>query len=499
MKQKEGNTRKYNKTGTFLFLMLLIILMVVVSFSRNIGKLNLTGNVIAPGSAGCDFNPADLNNNGIIDTNEANNYVSCWKTNCGSYSNVNIDYVTRAVYLANSGGNYICADTGNYPLKWISGTIIVPSPAIGINSCGVISQPGYYKLQNDVSTNGTCLTIQANNVILDLNGFTIRGSGLDDNPGYGVYANGYNSITIRNGLITEFSSTQGVGNFIWGSTGILLTRSSNNIISNISSTGNHHGIYLYIDASNNRIINNNISFNGNGGIRIQFRSNNNTMHNNIMEGDADGIYVDSSRNNLIDNNTFKNGGDIGVYLVLGSNNNFVTNNAIKTTNTGIVIELGSNNSLIANNVIESNNYFGIQLVRTSVNNTLLNNQILNNPFYSILSYDGINTNYLVYNNSYGEIRWTDASFLGNLTFKGNLGLGINLTLSSNFAEVNSQAFPVGKINSAANITLYGLPTTMINPRIYKSGVVCTDCYNFTSLNAGKVKFNVTSWGSYKIQ
>src|SRR3972149_7602420 len=78
--------------------------------------------------------------------------------------------------------------------------------------------------------------------------------------------------------------------------------------------------------------------------------------------------------------------------------------------------------------------------------------------------------------------------------------GTNLTndirIGNNSATVESTSN--NGLNRSANVTLYGLPTTFINPIIFKNGIQCTDCYNFTSLNAGTVKFNVSSWSNYSI-
>lgn len=47
------------------------------------------------------------------------------------------------------------------------------SLAIDLYSCGPINAPGNYDLRNDVSSNGTCFTINSPNVSLNLNGHTI--------------------------------------------------------------------------------------------------------------------------------------------------------------------------------------------------------------------------------------------------------------------------------------------------------------------------------------
>jgi len=95
-------------------------------------------------------------------------------------------------------------------------------------------------------------------------------------------------------------------------------------------------------------------------------------------------------------------------------------------------------------------------------------------------------------NPFGTIDWRpnviDSISLTNISQ--------NLILGNNSAFLNSSNMP--SLNLSANITFYGLPTTMINPRILKNGALCEDCYNFTSLDAGTVMFNVSSWSDYTI-
>src|SRR3989344_3089562 len=67
----------------------------------------------------------------------------------------------------------------------------------------------------------------------------------------------------------------------------------------------------------------------------------------------------------------------------------------------------------------------------------------------------------------------------------------NFNLSNNFVNLNTPS--ITALNVSANITLYGIPTNFVNPAILRDGSSCTapNCNNFTSLNAGTVKFNVT--------
>src|SRR3989338_9383995 len=81
---------------------------------------------------------------------------------------------------------------------------------------------------------------------------------------------------------------------------------------------------------------------------------------------------------------------------------------------------------------------------------------------------------------------------------GNASAAIRILNNSVF--VNDTVGGFG-LNKSANITLYGLKTDIAIPSILKDGVACTQamgCYNFTSLTAGTVSFNVTGWSNYSI-
>ena len=56
-----------------------------------------------------------------------------------------------------------------------------------LSQCGVLKRPGTYRLQVDVSSPGTCFSIQANDVVLNLNGKTITyGTDVRNIPVYGI-------------------------------------------------------------------------------------------------------------------------------------------------------------------------------------------------------------------------------------------------------------------------------------------------------------------------
>ncbi len=88
---------------------------------------------------------------------------------------------------------------------------------IDIEKCQTISHPGSYKLVKNLTfagPSGTCLTITANFVTIDLAGFAIsRPSGqAPGNPTTAIAAgNDTDGITVRNGSITGFGVGVGLG------------------------------------------------------------------------------------------------------------------------------------------------------------------------------------------------------------------------------------------------------------------------------------------------
>ena len=115
--------------------------------------------------------------------------------------------------------------------------------------------------------------------------------------------------------------------------------------------------------------------------------------------------------------------------------------------------------------------------------------------------------------SFGEVKWTDESFLKNLTFNVDsnqgIGLGKNLFIDNNTLSLNLSAFNNGKINSSVNITLQGLHFDNVNEikrldtystnvtEIINNGVDClgTSC-EIISYSDGTLVFNSTSLGSF---
>ncbi|MBT4539082.1 hypothetical protein HOC32_02245, partial [Candidatus Woesearchaeota archaeon] len=196
-------------------------------------------------------------------------------------------------------------------------------------------------------------------------------------------------------------------------------------------------------------------------------------------------------------------------------NNNVTGGTVGTLGSGLLLTNAFNNTL-TNNIFQGAIEAGVTIDSSSANNTLTNNNISSNVTYTIEDTSGDTVNYIIYNNSFGEIRWLDngtGSFLRNLTLNATnsqvLGLGTTIEIGNNSAALNTSAFILGNINSSANITLHNLTTSRVDEirklstystnstEISSNGTNClgTTCTNLSYVNNTLI-FNTTSFSSF---
>jgi len=86
---------------------------------------------------------------------------------------------------------------------------------------------------------------------------------------------------------------------------------------------------------------------------------------------------------------------------------------------------------------------------------------------------------------------------GSVAFPINIGsLLAYITFRNNFISVDVNSAP--SLNVPANITFTGMPGNFVHPQILRNGAICTDCINYTSLNAETVRFGVQGFSNYTI-
>ncbi len=208
--------------------------------------------------------------------------------------------------------------------------------AMTINpSCGEVVK-GDVKLISNLVCNGDGLIIGDDNTRIDLNGFSIRGPGINSNK-VGIMVGAENNVVILgNGVISGFQS------------GIYVSGSNNIAAKNVNLINNKVAIYLTGVKSAN--------------------INNNMINNNTI-----GIASHSNNNEIIRYNLFNENNLTGITFINSHNSTIEGNNLINTTN-GIFLDAQS-----SFNKVNFNNLFNNILDINNANNLPLN---INNNYYA---------------------------------------------------------------------------------------------------------------------
>lgn len=231
------------------------------------------------------------------------------------------------------------------------------------------------------------ITVAADNVTLDLNGFRVFGVPALPGDGVGVAVAGRTGVLVTNGTITDFDAgvaiIGGSANTVSGITardnistlaagdfgdGIAISDSSHNLI--IGNIADHNGPFDGIGVfgatstgnliEDNLVVDNNIASspttNQDDGIRLEPGTNGNTVRNNVVRGSGlDGIAVfANSVNNVVEGNDVDGNGfhdkthrkGDGVRTFLGANDTLVqTNSVFDNAASGIRVDSQSNDIL----------------------------------------------------------------------------------------------------------------------------------------------------------
>ncbi len=199
--------------------------------------------------------------------------------------------------------------------------------ACQVTECGTIDISGYYQLASNITSDGTCLQVDANNVIIDGNNKTLTFNTGDNDGSVGIYmSNLVSGLTVKN-----FDNGSGVGIFEAGS----------------GSSADVSPILAESCLSNSFIQNNIINVSGqtfsfgSSGIQLGIGSNctssNNIISGNtITSGQANGIdFEDASSGNTISGNTISAPFGDGINFNASSANDIVSGNTISANEYGV--------------------------------------------------------------------------------------------------------------------------------------------------------------------
>lgn len=211
------------------------------------------------------------------------------------------------------------------------------------------------------------VTIDADNVTLDLNGHAITGTGV---LGWsGIEVGGHDGVTILNGTVAGFGGGgivfwESDGNRLEGVTvsdnhvGVILFASSDNVISRNTLTGSRafpepgsggDGIWVTTGSHRNLIERNMATFNDSRGMLVEDGSNDNVLLRNHVVANGSEVFgggisvgitpsdTQDSIGNLIERNVVLRNTDYGILVGLG---NTVTRNVAVQNGFGIQAEPG---------------------------------------------------------------------------------------------------------------------------------------------------------------
>ena len=221
-------------------------------------------------------------------------------------------------------------------------------------------------LDSNVGPCATGITIGADNITLDLNGFTISGTpATGEGPGIGLTSR--TGVTVKNGTVTQFDA----GVAIQG--GSANTVTSMRVLDNRGSFSTDFGDGIAVFASSsNRItssqVRNNGPYDGIGLIRSNFNViDGNQVTDNTQSFQTAGIRLENvgfsaSNDNVVTNNLVANNALDGVEVFAGgSRNQIKSNQIVGNGRDGITVFAGGNNNVIEANQVRSNRGNGIYI------------------------------------------------------------------------------------------------------------------------------------------
>jgi parallel beta-helix repeat protein len=247
--------------------------------------------------------------------------------------------VTKQGYTTNSSSYNLTNET-NLELNI---TFDISNP---VSICQVISSAGDYLLINNVSSDGTCFTINADNVTLYCDNHQITYSLLGAENTHGILSNNSNNVIIKDCNIVDGNWTSTNTN----RTGILSNATNNNTFFNIFVNASRGAFASYNSVNLNITSNQLIGFNETalglyGGSDYAWIFNNTFQS---MHGAAGN--VSASHNSTITNNDFISNSSNALNL-LNSHNATITNNNFTSNTTVISINNADTNVLHSNTLI----------------------------------------------------------------------------------------------------------------------------------------------------
>jgi parallel beta-helix repeat protein len=272
-----------------------------------------------------------------------------------------------------------------------SGTIVIEADgSVNPPSANITSSDNITYTFTD--NNYDNIVVERSNIVVDGNGYTLKGSG----SGAGFELVGISNVTIKNTNIKSFMygvylyvssyNTVSGNNITDNGYGVRLASSSNNntVSGNTITNSTLYGVNLY-SVSDNKISGNTITKNTHYSVFLLWSSYN-TVSGNTITNNTYGVVLSSSFNNTVSGNTITNNASYGVMLASSSNNTVSGNNITNNTDFGVYLSSSSNNNTVSGNTI-TNNTYGVYL-DVSSNNTFYHNNFIDNTQHVYIATPG---------------------------------------------------------------------------------------------------------------
>ncbi|MDD5340163.1 MAG: right-handed parallel beta-helix repeat-containing protein [Candidatus ainarchaeum sp.] len=377
------------------------------------------------------------------------------------------------------------------------GLLLLASSALATNvsTCAILSSADTYVLNasltgapNPSGSRVVCILVNANDVVLDCNGFSITNNGtIGTTEAIATSLLGVTNLTIRNctmsgyGRGIELFSSSNVtlanntafnnsfnGFYVFGnvpgniiikntaynnSNGFFISQSNNNTVANNSAYDNapDYGFWLDGGSTNNTYVNN-TAYGNSYGFYLDASPGNNFTSNTAFSSASSGFYfVTSSTDNVLTGNSAYDNSGRGFYLNSSSGNNLTGNSAYNNTGAGFVIDTGPDYSNLINNTSSDTLLSGYDLFSCS-NNTLVNNTAYNHPYpgFYFLGNSGNNlTGNSAYNNSGGfTLQSGNNNALTNNSAYDGFDSGFSLNDAQNNTLANNSAYGINGVGFA---------------------------------------------------
>lgn len=251
-------------------------------------------------------------------------------------------------------------------------------------------------LDSNIGPCATGVTVGANNITFDLNGFTITGNP-GPGQGPGILLTNRTGVAVKNGIVTEFDA----GVAVDGGSGNTVTTMQ--LLHNLSTTASNFGDGVGLYSSNNNFVTKNLVQNngpydgigvltGNGNVIDQ----NKIIDNNQNTNNTAGIRLENSgftpsSNNVVTRNLVQNSGTFGIQVFAGGVGNRIQTNQVTTSRLdGIRIFAGGMQNIVQGNIVRANGGNGISVQAAAGsfpaagNNQLLGNTSTGNTLNNLL-------------------------------------------------------------------------------------------------------------------